>query len=79
MVSEQSSDPLVAFAVVWEPFGGASASDVFVEFGLGMGEYRRRLREQLNGSAGDCVEPAVRHRLVEYSRRPAKPESRVGE
>jgi hypothetical protein len=31
---------LVAFAVLWEPFGGASASDVFVEFGLGVGEYR---------------------------------------
>lgn len=45
MASKQLCDPLVAFAVLWEPFGGASASDVFVEFGLGMGEYRRRLRE----------------------------------
>lgn len=79
MASKQLCDPLVAFAVLWEPFGGASASDVFVEFGLGVGEYRRRLRERLDAHDRDCLDPALRDRLVEYSRRRDECVRRVGE
>ena len=36
---------LVDFARRWRQFGGPSAADVFVEFGITLGEYRKRLAD----------------------------------
>jgi len=65
-------DPLVAFAVQWEPFGGASAEDVFTEFGIDMNEYRRRLFVMLSRSDRGGVRAPLRGRLIAYSITPAR-------
>jgi hypothetical protein len=65
-------DPLVAFAVKWEPYGGASAEDVFVEFGIDMSEYRRRLFVMLSRSDRGGVRAPLRNRLIAYSITPAR-------
>jgi hypothetical protein len=79
MTPLDSVDPLMAFAVAWEPYGGASAADVFVEFGLHMVEYRRRLAEQLRSPSTEHLEPALRERLLNYSTRPPVRSRRIGE
>lgn len=79
MTTLDSVDPLLTFAVAWEPYGGASAADVFVEFGLHMAEYRRRLAEQLTSPSTEQLEPALRERLLAYSTRPPRRTRRVGE
>ncbi|OZC84014.1 hypothetical protein CH254_24365 [Rhodococcus sp. 06-412-2C] len=76
MTTLDSEDPLLTFTVAWEPYGGASAADVFVEFGLHMAEYRRRLVEQLTSPSAEQLEPALRERLLAYSTRPPAHTSR---
>lgn len=39
---------LVAFASKWRHWGGGPAEDIFIEFGLTVPEYCRRLRTALN-------------------------------
>lgn len=65
-------DPLVAFAVTWEPYGGASAEDVFVEFGIDMNEYRHRLFVILSRGDRGGVRAPLRDRLIAYSITPAR-------
>ncbi|MCX6489414.1 MAG: hypothetical protein NTX68_00300 [Rhodococcus sp.] len=65
-------DPLMAFAVTWEPYGGASTEDVFVEFGIDMSEYRRRLFVMLCRSDRGGVRAPLRDRLIAYSITPAR-------
>ncbi len=65
-------DPLVAFAVTWEPYGGASAEDVLVEFGIDMSEYRRRLFVMLSRADRGGVRAPLRDRLIAYSITPAR-------
>ncbi|WP_032396344.1 hypothetical protein [Rhodococcoides fascians] len=79
MTPLDSVDRLTAFAMAWEPYGGASAADVFVEFGLHMAEYRRRLAEQLRSPRAEQLEPALRERLLNYSTEPPQRSRRVGE
>lgn len=67
MVTNKSGDALVDFATMWEPFGGAPPEDVFIEFGVYINEYKRRLFARL--STPDLValiDPALRIRLVDY-------------
>ncbi|NIL86984.1 hypothetical protein RhoFasGS6_04398 [Rhodococcus fascians] len=66
-MSDQVSDPLVAFAVKWEPYGGASADDVLVEFGLDMSEYRLRLFQKISRADRAGVSAPLRSRLVSYA------------
>ncbi|WP_032374083.1 hypothetical protein [Rhodococcoides fascians] len=40
-----TDDSIAEFARLWGPFGGGSAEDIFVTFGLSPAEYFRRLRE----------------------------------
>lgn len=79
MTTRDSVDPLLAFAVAWEPYGGPSAADVFVQFGLHMVEYRRRIAEQLRDPSTEHLEPALRERLLSYSTRLPMRTRRVGE
>ena len=73
------SDALVAFAVQWEPFGGASPADVFVEFGIDIDEYRRRLFSRLCRPDRALVPLDVHGRLIRSALEPAESEPRVGE
>ncbi|MCE4265232.1 Zn-ribbon domain-containing OB-fold protein [Rhodococcus globerulus] len=38
---------MINFAIVWASFGGASAGEVFVKFGIGRGRFLQRLQESL--------------------------------
>lgn len=67
MAIEKSGDALVDFAVMWEPFGGAPSEEVFVEFGVNIGEYKRRLFTRLsNPDRAGLIDPALRTRLIDY-------------
>ncbi|KIM17739.1 hypothetical protein NOU13_20240 [Rhodococcus erythropolis] len=51
------ADDLVDFAILWRPWNGATAEDIFVTFGLSPRTYYNRLRSALSGPAGSdlCV------------------------
>lgn len=76
---EDALDPLVAFAVKWDPYGGANAEDVLVEFGLDMSEYRRRLFQKLSHPDRARVSAPLRNRLISYSLVPVHRPQRAGE
>ncbi|MFC8181594.1 hypothetical protein ACFULT_22175 [Rhodococcus sp. NPDC057297] len=76
---ESELDPLIEFAVKWEPYGGASASEVFVEFGIGMVEYRRRLFQILSKPDRGGLNPELASRLLAYSVRPVQQVPPIGE
>jgi hypothetical protein len=78
-MTDPVSDPLVAFAVKWEPYGGASADDVLVEFGLDMSEYRLRLFRKLSRPDRAGVSAPLRDRLIAYSLIPVHRAPRTGE
>jgi hypothetical protein len=68
MDTQNPGDALVDFAVMWEPFGGATAEEVFVEFGLDMSEYKRRLFIRLSKpDRAGSTDPTLRGRLIAYS------------
>ena len=59
---------LVGFAVRWLPFGGGSAEEIFVEFGLTQPAYLERLAQALQ--AGDVpVSEATRAGLEQMCAR----------
>lgn len=58
---------LVAFASAWEPYGGADASDIFVEFGIGLHEYRDRLNRALTREIPPGMTTALHRRLLRYA------------
>ncbi|AJW40264.1 hypothetical protein NY08_2236 [Rhodococcus sp. B7740] len=77
MALRKSGDALVDFAVMWEPFGGAPPEDVFVEFGLPVAEYKRRLFVRLTDpDRARMLDPALRKRLIDYSERTTGPTQR---
>ncbi|MET0797156.1 MAG: hypothetical protein ABWY21_07220 [Rhodococcus sp. (in: high G+C Gram-positive bacteria)] len=51
------TDDLIDFAILWRPWNGATAEDIFVTFGLSPRTYYNRLRSALSGPAGSdlCV------------------------
>lgn len=80
VATQKSGDALVDFAVTWEPFGGAPSAEVFVEFGLDMAEYKRRLFARLSKpDRAGAIDPELRGRLTAYSLRPVESPRRFGE
>lgn len=68
MATKKSGDPLVDFAAMWEPFGGAPFEEVFVKFGVDMDEYKRRLFRRLtNPDRAGLIDAALRSRFIDYS------------
>lgn len=69
-MADSVDEALISFAVRWEPYGGADASEIFVCFGLSEQQYRVRLWHALGrsgqGSAG--IEAQLRARLLRYSK-----------
>ena len=53
---------LLEFAERWYPFGGGSAEDIFVEFGLTVDAYFERLSDALDADVGG-LSPAVHEAL----------------
>lgn len=53
---------LVEFAEQWYPFGGGSAEDIFVEFGLTVDAFFERLSDALDVGAGG-LSPEVHEAL----------------
>lgn len=47
---------LIEFALLWQPYGGPSAEDVLVQFGLSMPRYYARIRQILTPVPHDSVE-----------------------
>ena len=43
------ADDLIDFAILWRPWNGAAAEDIFVTFGLSTRTYYNRLRSALTG------------------------------
>lgn len=69
---ERRFDPpdLVGFAVRWQPYGGADASEVLVCFGISLRAYGERLHAALAGSAhGIVMTHQVRDDLIAYADR----------
>ncbi|MGC0367148.1 hypothetical protein ABH922_005200 [Rhodococcus sp. 27YEA15] len=59
------------FAAMWGPFDGAPFDEVFVEFGVDMNEYKRRLFARLTDpDRAGLIDPALRSRLIDYSVHP---------
>lgn len=50
---------ILDFARRWLPYGGGTAEDILVEFGIGEREYFRRLGEILDGVVGADVDPTT--------------------
>ena len=68
MAAKKSGDALVDCAAMWEPFGGAPSEEVFVNLGVDMNEYKRRLFTRLtNPDRAGLIDPALRSRLIDYS------------
>ena len=54
MYNDQNSNYLLTFAKKWRHWGGGSAEDILVEFGLSPSEYFRQLQtllDERNGAA----------------------------
>ncbi|WP_144407341.1 hypothetical protein [Rhodococcus sp. B7740] len=67
-MSRLSEDALlVAFAAAWEPYGGADAADVFVQFGIGLNEYRDRLNRTLTREMPSDMTADLHRRLLRYA------------
>ncbi|MGW3483989.1 DUF3263 domain-containing protein [Rhodococcus indonesiensis] len=54
---------LVDFAIRWCPYGGPSAADILVEFGMTPQRYGQVLESLLNSPTLAALDPALRRRL----------------
>ncbi|WP_179377882.1 hypothetical protein [Rhodococcus sp. ACS1] len=64
---DAESIALVEFALRWLPFGGPSADDVLVEFGISMLTFAQRIEEILASGRWTGLDLAERNRLREMA------------
>ncbi|TJZ76054.1 DUF3263 domain-containing protein [Rhodococcus oryzae] len=57
------NDHLLAFALKWRHWGGGSAGDILVEFGITPTDYFQRLRDYLHSGAAPKLPEHVVHQL----------------
>ncbi|KQU31468.1 MULTISPECIES: hypothetical protein [Nocardiaceae] len=80
MSANESEALLMDFALKWEPYGGAPDSEIFIEFGLGAGDFKRRLFVLLSKPDHVApIDPERRGRLVDYCLRATERTPRSGE
>lgn len=58
---------LLKFASEWEPYGGAEASEIFTQFGIGRGEFRARLHRILTVAVAADMDRGLYRRLLRYT------------
>jgi hypothetical protein len=62
-IPPDEAERMLDFARRWYPYGGGSAEDILVEFGIGERDYFKRLTDVLDAQAGpdgDAVVAAIR-------------------
>jgi hypothetical protein len=63
-IPPDEAERMLEFARRWYPYGGGSAEDILIEFGIGERDYFKRLTDVLEareaGSDGDAVVAAIR-------------------
>ncbi|MGW5144679.1 hypothetical protein [Rhodococcus koreensis] len=72
-MAEKVGDELIAFGRTWAPFGGPSAEDVFVTFGMSRNTYYNKLARVLRARPETDRDEASHRQLLAlcYRRQPA--------
>jgi hypothetical protein len=65
---ENSDDDILAFALKWRHWGGGSAEDILVEFGLSPADYFQRLQTRVEDVATEPLPPEIVHQLTSICR-----------
>ncbi|MGW1737924.1 hypothetical protein ACWCPQ_03855 [Nocardia sp. NPDC001965] len=56
---DPGTKPVLVFAIRWAPFGGATAEDLFLNFGVGRQRFLQLVRKALSARSTD--DPRTRH------------------
>ncbi|KZE98232.1 MULTISPECIES: hypothetical protein [unclassified Rhodococcus (in: high G+C Gram-positive bacteria)] len=67
MLSTTEDAILLNFAAQWQPYGGPEASEIFLRFGIGRGEFRARVHRALTRAGAADMDIKVYRSLLRYA------------
>jgi hypothetical protein len=67
-----TDEEVLAFVVRWLPYGGPAPSDIFVQFGMSVGQFKRLLAAVIDSADGAGTVADHRVAMMDYLRRPSQ-------